>query len=229
MDIRFRYLPDSPPVFNTDRKVRAARWAAARADYLAGASAAEVCERHGLKLSTFRLHAKQGGWRRADQAAPFLGPDTPDPAPPAQPSQNEPLVIPDAPSGASRDATDAPTPPLTAAQMAAKAWTHVQAAIAAGRQIEARGWLRIHKELQPHVRAEEGAERRARMDREDAERRDRGEPEPEIDLTGPFPTRTLGALAAEIQALTRMAGEDDVGLQLDCFSRSESNDGAPGP
>lgn len=29
-------------------------WAAARADYLAGGTAAEVCERHSLSPSTFR-------------------------------------------------------------------------------------------------------------------------------------------------------------------------------
>ncbi|WP_262423223.1 hypothetical protein, partial [Brevundimonas denitrificans] len=63
-----RYLPDSPPVFDTS-KARA-RWAAAKADYLAGGGAPEVCERHGLSLRTFRWRASKEGWRRADQPAP---------------------------------------------------------------------------------------------------------------------------------------------------------------
>lgn len=54
-------------------------WALARADYLAGGSAPEVCERHGLSLSTFRHRARVEGWRRADQVetpvdAPFTQP-----------------------------------------------------------------------------------------------------------------------------------------------------------
>lgn len=51
-------------------------WDAARRDYLAGFSGPEVCERHALKLSTFRRHAAKGEWRRADQPAPDL-PDDP--------------------------------------------------------------------------------------------------------------------------------------------------------
>ncbi|WEK58707.1 MAG: hypothetical protein P0Y52_04030 [Candidatus Brevundimonas phytovorans] len=52
-------------------------WALVRADYLAGGSAPEVCERHGLSLSTFRHRARVEGWRRADQVetpvdAPFV-------------------------------------------------------------------------------------------------------------------------------------------------------------
>ena len=49
------HLPDSPPVFDAD-KVRAL-WAAAKADYLAGGSGPEVCERYGLILRTFRDRA----------------------------------------------------------------------------------------------------------------------------------------------------------------------------
>ncbi|KQS53681.1 hypothetical protein ASG17_14260 [Brevundimonas sp. Leaf363] len=45
-----------------------AAWEAARADYLAGYSAPQVCRRHGVGLSAFRARAKAGGWRRADQA-----------------------------------------------------------------------------------------------------------------------------------------------------------------
>ena len=57
-------------------------------------------------------------------------------------------------------------PPLTAAQMADKAWAMLSAAVAAGRLSEARGWMRLYKELKPFAREEADAERRARMDRE---------------------------------------------------------------
>lgn len=42
-------------------------WAAARDDYLAGLSATEVCDRHGVGLSTLRRRAESEGWRRSDQ------------------------------------------------------------------------------------------------------------------------------------------------------------------
>lgn len=42
-------------------------WAAARDDYLAGMSAPEVCDRHGLRLATLRARAAREGWRRIDQ------------------------------------------------------------------------------------------------------------------------------------------------------------------
>ncbi|GAA0645964.1 hypothetical protein [Brevundimonas lenta] len=44
-------------------------WAAAKADYLAGLSGAEVCAKHGLGLSSLRRHAASEGWRRLDQTA----------------------------------------------------------------------------------------------------------------------------------------------------------------
>ncbi|MBA4000790.1 hypothetical protein [Brevundimonas sp.] len=80
--------------------------------------------------------------------------------------QTPPLVVPQAPSGAVGDA-----PPLTAARMAAKAWSHLQAAVAAGRLIEARGWMRLYKDLKPFARDEEMVARAARMEREAADRR----------------------------------------------------------
>ena len=44
-------------------------WAAAKADYLAGLSGAEVCAKHGLGLSSLRRHALDEGCRRVDQTA----------------------------------------------------------------------------------------------------------------------------------------------------------------
>jgi hypothetical protein len=151
--MQFHYLPDGP-VFDAD-KVRA-RWAAAKADYLAGGGGPEVCERHGLSLRTFRHRAKLEGWRRADQPAP------------APAAQNDPLVIPDAPSGAIRDGTEPPAPPLTASEMVNKAWSMLQAAVAAGQLIQARGWLRLYKELKLHVPFAEMEARRAEAEAEQA-------------------------------------------------------------
>lgn len=242
MDIKFRYLPNSPPPFEIDRKARAARWAAAKADYLAGGSAAEVCELHGLKLSTFRYHAKQGGWRRADQPAPFIAPD-PEPEP-APAEQDQPLVIPDAPPGASRDA-----PPLTAARMADKAWSMLQAAVAAGRLIQARGWMRLYKDLQPFVREEADAARRARLNREAAEQHARpaGETrETQLDcFSGDNAERPVSSSAVEarkplsIKALTaaithaadhaRALERETMRLSLDCFSGDAPDQTGQGP
>ncbi|MFN3537352.1 MAG: hypothetical protein ACK4Y4_07910 [Brevundimonas sp.] len=173
-------VPPAPPRRPTGD---ARRWAAARTEYLAGAEAEAVCRRHDIRTATFLRLAGEQGWRRPDAPAPA----------PAPAVQNQPLVIPEAPPGAIRDGAEAATP-LTAAQMADKAWAMLQAAVAAGRLIEARGWLRLHKDLQPHIREEAAAERRARMDRDAA------------------------ALSAAEQAPA-----DAVGLQSHCFSPSESN------
>lgn len=137
-------------------------WSAARADYLAGGSATEVCERHGLSLSTFRWRARNEGWRRADQPetpvdAPFvdLEPDDEDWTPPPY----DPFGL------ESADARDPhrldPLSPLTALdddppaadiyetplQLAELAWAHAARAVRRGRMIEARGWTRLHREL----------------------------------------------------------------------------------
>lgn len=49
------------------RAVPDAVWAAVRDDYLAGLSAPEVCERHGVGLRAMRSRAANEGWRRVDQ------------------------------------------------------------------------------------------------------------------------------------------------------------------
>ena len=111
-----------------------------------------------------------------------------------------PLVIPEAPSGAIGDA-----PPLTAARMLEQCWSHIQAAVAAGRVIEARGWMRLYKDLKPFARYEEIAAREARLEREAAER------------------RAAEAVANEEAEETAPADEQDVALSLHCFSHSESH------
>lgn len=136
-----------PPAPRPRPSQSARAFSAARAEYLAGAEPEAVCRRHDIRTAYFLRIAGEQGWRR------------PDPAPEPTPAvQDEPLVIPEAPQPSD----------LTAAQMAAMAWSHVQAALAAGRQIEARGWLRIHKDLQPHIRAEEAALHEAEQAPDDA-------------------------------------------------------------
>ena len=129
-------------------------FSAAKSEYLAGAEAEAVCRRHDIRAAYFLRLAGEQGWRRPDPA--------PDPTPAAQ---KEPLVIPETPKAPS--GTPQPSG-LTAARMADKAWAMLSAAVAAGRLIEARGWMRLYKELKPFAREEAEAERRARMDRDAA-------------------------------------------------------------
>lgn len=100
-------------------------WARARADYLAGDTAAQACERHGLSLSTFRWRARTEGWRRADQpsGSPFA------------PLDEEELDLID--QGL----------PLNAADMARLAWSNAARAMRDGRLLETRGWTRLHDDL----------------------------------------------------------------------------------
>ncbi len=165
MTDHLRYLPDSPPPPQTRRS--AETWAAARADYLAGGSAAEVCERHSLPLSTFRWRAQQEGWRRMDQpasSAPFHVSDDPGDYRNWMPA---PAPIDDDPDAAGAPETDA-APPASprddtsaaqaddypyddgvpvAADLCEQTWFNAARAIRQGRMIEARGWTRLHKEL----------------------------------------------------------------------------------
>nr|WP_314434273.1 hypothetical protein [uncultured Brevundimonas sp.] len=112
-----------PPPSHARRS--AETWAAARADYLGGASAAEVCERHSLSLSTFRWRARTEGWRRSDQivGSPFA------------PLDEEELDLMDN------------SLPLNAADMARLAWSNAARAMREGKLIEARGWTRLHDDL----------------------------------------------------------------------------------
>jgi len=52
-------------------------WAEARADYLEGMSAAQVCVRHGVGRTALRTRAAREGWRRRDQ--PWTPPTRLDP------------------------------------------------------------------------------------------------------------------------------------------------------
>ena len=159
-----RDMPDSPPPPRTRRS--ADLWAAAKSDYLAGGSAAEVCERHGLSVSTFRWRARNEGWRRADH------PETAEDSPYVYDSLDQRHWI---ALEAEERAAELDRPPPTEGQaagdsadaievydeqaayaaaasspkaLAAIAWANAERAIRRGHMIEARGWTRLHRDLQ---------------------------------------------------------------------------------
>ena len=188
----------------------ARRWAAAKSEYLAGAEAEAVCRRHDIRTAYFLRLAGEQGWRRPDPATP-----SPDPAPAAQ---KEPLVIPETPQASS--GTPQPSG-LTAAQMADKAWAMLSAAVAAGRLIEVRGWLRLYKDLKPIVREEAEAERRARMDRDAAALR-AAEQAPDEAVAPPLHCFSPPE-CNDASPVAASSDSDDVALQLHRFSPPECN------
>jgi transposase len=98
-------------------------WVQARADYLAGMSAEEVCRRHDLGLSAFRRRARRHGWRRQDQDVP---PD------PADLTIYDDLVADDE------------------VRAARRRYLH---ALEQGRSVEAARWRRLWRELKAEVEA----------------------------------------------------------------------------
>jgi hypothetical protein len=96
-----------------------ATWARARADYLAGESAAVVCDRYGMRVSTLRNRAASEGWRRQDQ---------PDPEPVDLEAELE-AGLPDY------------------ADMANHALIRLNRAILKGHATEAGRWMRLHRTL----------------------------------------------------------------------------------
>ena len=173
----------------------ARRWTAARTEYLAGADPEVVCRRHDIRTATFLRLAGEQGWRR------------PDPAP-APAVQDDPLVIPEA----SQAPSGTPQPSgLTAARMADTAWAMLSAAVAAGRLIEARGWMRLYKELKPIAREEADAEQaRAKA------------VAPPLHCFSPPECNDASPVAAS-------SDSDDVALQLHRFSPPECNKPSSAP
>ena len=198
----------TPPAPRRRPSQSARAFAAARAEYLAGAEPDAVCRRHDIRLAYFLRIAGEQGWRRPDPAQPAA----PDPAPAPQ---NQPLVIPEA-----SQASSGTPKPLTAAQMADKAWAMLSAAVAAGRLIEARGWLRLYKELKPFAREEADAERRARMDREAEQARE----------AVALPLHCFSSSECnDASPVAASSDSDDVALQLHRFSPPECNKPSSAP
>ena len=189
-----------------------------------------MCERHGLSLRTFRWRARKGGLAPRRPARPLLAPD-PDP-PPSPPGQNDPLVIPEAPEAPSGT-------PLTTSQMVDTCWSHVQAAVAAGQLIQARGWLRLYKELKPlvpyaEIEAREAAESAAGEEDvarplhcfSDPEPRTPEPEPPSPSAPAPDPAADLVRLTTRLAAVARQAESaalrGDVAPLLHCFSGAQS-------
>lgn len=96
-------------------------WDLARRDYQAGDTAADVCARYGLKISTLRDRAASGGWRRLD--TPHVAPD------PVDLDSDEAADLPDY------------------GEMAHTALIRMNRALQAGRAVEAGSWMRLHEKL----------------------------------------------------------------------------------
>ena len=106
-------------------------WDHARREYLAGVKATPICQRYGMSLSSFRLHARVGGWRRMDQPTCDA---------PPEPGEYHP--------------DDA----VSFADLADEAYLNVRRALGMGRASEASTWLRVYERLADHARAHVMAE-----------------------------------------------------------------------
>jgi hypothetical protein len=106
-------------------------WDHARREYLAGVKATTICQRYGMSLSSFRAHARAGGWRRVDQPVcevpPEFGEYHPDDA-------------------------------VSFADLADQAFLNIRRALGSGRAAEASTWMRVYDRLADRARSEVMAE-----------------------------------------------------------------------
>ena len=106
-------------------------WDHARREYLAGVKATTVCQRYGMSLSSFRQHARVGGWRRMDQpgceAPPEFGEYHPD-------------------------------DDVSFADLADEAFLNIRRALGMGRASEASTWMRVYDSLADRARSQVMAE-----------------------------------------------------------------------
>ena len=105
----------------------AAVWDHARREYLAGMTAASICQRYGMSLSLFRLHARVGGWRRIDQPTGDIAPE---------PGEYH------------------PDDDVSFADLADQAFLNIRRALGAGRAAEAGGWMRLYDKLADRARSQ---------------------------------------------------------------------------
>lgn len=102
-------------------------WDHARREYLAGVKATTICQRYGMSLSSFRLHARVGGWRRIDQPASDVVPEAGE----FHPDDN-----------------------VSFADLADEAFLNIRRALGMGRASEASTWMRVYDKLADRARAE---------------------------------------------------------------------------
>ena len=102
-------------------------WDHARREYLAGVKAAHICQRYGMSLSSFRQHARIGGWRRVDQPTCEVPPEFGE----YHPDDN-----------------------VSFAELADQAFLNIRRALGSGRAAEASTWMRVYERLADRARSE---------------------------------------------------------------------------
>jgi hypothetical protein len=96
-------------------------------DYLAGDKATTVCRRYGMSLSSFRMHARAGGWRRIDQPISDVPPERGE----YHPDDN-----------------------VSFADLAEEAFLNIRRALGTGRASEASTWMRVYDKLVERARSQ---------------------------------------------------------------------------
>lgn len=102
-------------------------WDHARREYLAGVKAATICQRYGMSLSSFRMHARVGGWRRMDQPTCEVPPEFGEYHPDDQ---------------------------VSFADLADQAFLNIRRALGSGRAAEASTWMRVYDRLADRARSD---------------------------------------------------------------------------
>lgn len=102
-------------------------WDHARREYLSGVTATTVCQRYGISLSSFRMHARVGGWRRMDQPSTEVPPEAGE----YHPDDN-----------------------VSFADLAEQAFLNIRRALGTGRAAEASTWMRVYDKLADRARCQ---------------------------------------------------------------------------
>ncbi len=102
-------------------------WDHARREYLAGVKATTICQRYGMSLSSFRMHARAGGWRRMDQPACDVAPEA---------------------------GEYHPDDKVSFADLADEAFLNIRRALGMGRASEASTWMRVYDRLADRARSQ---------------------------------------------------------------------------
>lgn len=102
-------------------------WDHIRREYLSGVKAAHICQKWGISLSSFRMHARAGKWRRIDQP---IGDVLPEPG------------------------EFHPDDEVSFADLADQAFLNIRRALGMGRASEASTWMRVYDRLCDRARAQ---------------------------------------------------------------------------
>jgi len=102
-------------------------WDHMRREYLSGVTATTLCQKYGVSLSSFRLHARVGGWRRIDRPDCGVSPE---------PGEYH------------------PEDRVSFADLADQAFLNIRRALGSGRAAEAASWMRLFDKLSDRARAQ---------------------------------------------------------------------------